>query len=114
MSLPTEAADDRDIWLKIGMAIHSEFGDNGFDIWDEFSQKSEKYKQGETWQKWKDFQSDGGLGIGTLYQAAIEAGWSEPRDYDANLLNMIDLEEIEKELRSVEAMHAPAHLPVHH
>jgi P4 family phage/plasmid primase-like protien len=108
MSLPTEAADDRDIWLKIGMAIHSEFGDNGFDIWDEFSQKSEKYKQGETWQKWKDFQSDGGLGIGTLYQAAIEAGWSEPRDYDANLLNMIDLEEIEKELRSVEAMHAPA------
>jgi hypothetical protein len=48
-------SDDRDDWIKIGMALKT-IGDVGFDIWDRWSQRSSKYKAGETAEKWYGFK----------------------------------------------------------
>ena len=34
-------ADDRDLWLRIGMAIKAGMGEDGFDLWDDWSRSSD-------------------------------------------------------------------------
>src|SRR5262249_17628732 len=39
-----DAGCDRDNWISIGIALYNELGDNGEEIWIEWSQTSEKWK----------------------------------------------------------------------
>ena len=48
--------DDYDVWLKVGMALHYE--KQPIDVWEEWSQQSEKYEKGSCEKKWKSFKSD--------------------------------------------------------
>lgn len=69
-------ADDRDQWLKIGMALHAEFAgsDEGFDLWSHWSRQSLKFDERDQNQKWKSFRRSG-VGIGTLFEIARAYGW---------------------------------------
>ena len=58
-------ADDRETWLRVGMALHSVSPDL-LQVWDEWSKLSEKYKPRECARQWRSFKADGGLGLGTL------------------------------------------------
>ena len=40
-------ADDYQNWIKVGMGLKSEFGDSGLQLWDKWSQSSEKYNAAE-------------------------------------------------------------------
>ena len=56
--LPTdEWIEDRDGWLRMGMAIHHETGGNqeGFDLWCEMSRKSEKFNLKDSKYVWRSF-----------------------------------------------------------
>lgn len=47
---------DYDTWLMVGMALHHETQGEGFDIWDEWSQRSPKYTSREYgWDRWRSF-----------------------------------------------------------
>lgn len=50
--------DDRDGWLKVGMALHHEFegADEGFDLWCEFSQESDKFDEADQRRVWDSFR----------------------------------------------------------
>jgi hypothetical protein len=66
-----DASCSRDEWIEIGMALHHEFGQDGFELWDEWSQGSEKYKGGSDLKApWKGFKADGAVGYGTLERRA--------------------------------------------
>ena len=39
--------EDRDVWIRMGMALKSEFGDDAFAMWDSWSQNSESYKSND-------------------------------------------------------------------
>ncbi len=69
------SADDRDTWVEIGMALKSELGDGGFDLWDAWSQQSERYKAGDARSVWRSIKADGGITIATLYHEAKSRGW---------------------------------------
>ena len=71
-------ADDRERWLKIGMALKAAFGADGRPVWDEWSQTSEKFDAKDQNHKWGSFKKSG-IGLGTLYQIAKDYGW-EPKD----------------------------------
>ena len=62
-------ADDRDDWLRVGMALHSASPDL-LEAWDDWSKQSEKYKPKECQRQWRSFESDKGVGIGTLVHMA--------------------------------------------
>lgn len=70
-------ADDREEWVKIGMAL-SQLGDDGFELWDEWSKQSSKYDLDDAAAKWKSWKSAedmtdrAGVTIGTLYHDARE------------------------------------------
>jgi hypothetical protein len=68
-------ADDYELWVKIGMALQLEPG--GFDLWDTWSKKSEKYKPGETDKKWQSFRARKAIGIGTLFYEAQKYGYKK-------------------------------------
>ena len=67
---------DRDIWVQMGMAIKSEFGEAGFDIWDAWSARAENYNAKDARIVWKSFKQGGGVKIGSLLFAAKQSGWT--------------------------------------
>jgi hypothetical protein len=62
--------DDRDAWVKIGMAIHSSTPDDmmseGFTLFDEWSRQHKSYNMRETRSTWNSFTKGKATTIGTL------------------------------------------------
>ena len=69
---------DYDTWIKIGMIIKTELGENGINVWDEWSSKGDSYDSFIMDNKWNSFKDDGALTIGTLITWARKAGMSPP------------------------------------
>lgn len=68
---------DRATWVKYGMCLKHEFGDNGFDVWDEWSSRSEKYRASDARSTWKSIKADGKRTLGSLIYDAQQAGWKD-------------------------------------
>jgi putative DNA primase/helicase len=68
-------SDDRDVWIRCGMAVKAELGEVGFDIWDEWSASSDKYRVGDASATWKSFKTTGEVGVGTLFHYAQQYGY---------------------------------------
>lgn len=71
-----------DVWLRAGMAIKSEFGDAGFDVWDHWSRGDERYKTRDAKARWKSFKGGsarGKVSLGSVLHWAFERGFSIDR-----------------------------------
>jgi hypothetical protein len=77
LALPS---DDRDQWVRIGMALHATNDDQkGFDLWDQWSQTSPKYDALDCARVWKSFRpTEEGLSPASIYHEATKAGWVRP------------------------------------
>lgn len=62
-------------WVKVGMALKSTCGEDGLELWDEWSRHGSRRKNGECQIRWKTFNEEGQVGFGTLLFLAKEAGW---------------------------------------
>lgn len=65
----------RDEWWEIAAALKSELGDDGFDLFDGWSQLDGPYNARDTRDTWKSTRAHGGIGIGTLVKRAQDAGF---------------------------------------
>jgi len=65
----------RNDWAQIAMAIKSEFGNQGFMVFDEWSQGGDSYNQNDCQSTWKSVRASGGVGIGTLISRAKDGGY---------------------------------------
>jgi RecA-family ATPase len=71
-------ADDRDIWIEIGQALHAHLGERGRDTWDTWSATCpEKYDAGDAERVWKSFGKRDGRTIASLFARAIKGGWRD-------------------------------------
>lgn len=71
-------ADDYHEWLQILMALHSTGHMRAFDIANEWSKTSLKYKEGEVWQKWASFtERKEGVTLSTLFHSFQEHAVTE-------------------------------------
>ena len=68
-------ADDRDTWIKCGMAIKAELGDAGFDAWDGWSATADNYRARDAAASWRSFKASGSVGSGTLFHTAKQYGY---------------------------------------
>jgi putative DNA primase/helicase len=64
----------RPTWLQVGMGIKAEFGENGFDIFDKWSQQWDKYNAKQVKASWKSFRRQG-FSIGTVIKYAMDGGF---------------------------------------
>ena len=72
-------ADDYGIWIRIGMALSRPSLDNdGYGLWDSWSQKSSKYDATEMLSKWKSFQGSHSISLATVFALAVANGWHNP------------------------------------
>ena len=60
-------ADDRDLWLRIGMAIKAGMGEDGFELWDHWSRSSARYRGTDARDVWRSLRPDGGISLATLF-----------------------------------------------
>ncbi len=70
-------ADERDTWIRVGMALHSTgAGHEAFEIWDTWSQttKSGNYRYKDALINWRSFK-DGDVTIASLFGLAQEHGY---------------------------------------
>lgn len=72
---------DRDVWVRMGMALKSALGESAFDIWNEWSQQADSYDQSDAKDVWKSICPDGGISAGTLFHEAKANGWHEQGPY---------------------------------
>ena len=70
-------ANNRDTWVRMGMAIKSEVGDAGFDIWDTWSQQGYSYNTRDARDVWKSIRANGKVTLGTLFHEAKANGWRD-------------------------------------
>lgn len=75
--------ETRDVWVRQAMAIKSEYGDDGFEIWDQWSSLSSAYHANDARDVWKSVKAGKGIGIGigTLFYDAKQAGWQDDTAY---------------------------------
>lgn len=78
-ALPHIPADDRDCWIRVGMALSNDLGDVGKEIWLDWSAKSEKFDQADAEYQWESFkhETDNPVTLGTLFHLAKEHRWNE-------------------------------------
>lgn len=67
--------DERDTWIRMGMALKAEFGDDARDAWLRWSAASPDYKENAAIASWKSFKNGGKVGIGSLFSEAQAKGF---------------------------------------
>ena len=73
--------ESRGVWVRQAMAIKSEFGEDGFEMWDQWSSLSSAYRAIDARHVWKSVKAGKGIGIGSLFYDAKQAGWKDDTAY---------------------------------
>lgn len=73
--------NDRKVWVRLAMAIKSEFGESGFDLWDEWGCQSESHKASDARSVWRSVKPNGRTTIASLFWDARQAGWKDDSTY---------------------------------
>lgn len=70
-------------WYRCGMAVHHGTGGTGFDIWDDWSNRGDKYPGRSTLEKrWHSFgKAANPVTMATLIHYAEAGGWSQPVEF---------------------------------
>ncbi|MCU0990261.1 MAG: bifunctional DNA primase/polymerase [Xanthomonadales bacterium] len=71
-------SDDRDTWLRVGMALHSTgIAQWAWDTWAEWSKTSSKYDPVDQLRVWRSFRGRGldGITVRSIFDLAQKAGW---------------------------------------
>jgi hypothetical protein len=87
-------SDNYEDWYKIGAAIRHEFGDSGFDLFDEWSHRSKKYNSKDCHKKWKQIKEINNITGGTIIYFAEKENPGWRRAYQQRLFGD-DQEKIE-------------------
>lgn len=74
-------AEEREMWVRMAMAVKSELGDAGFDLWDRWSQTAHNYNAMSAKSVWKSCKGAGGTTIATLFHEAKGYGWRDNNTY---------------------------------
>lgn len=69
-------ADHRETWLMAAMGIKAELGEDGFSLWDDWSQSASNYSASAARSVWKSCRGSG-VSIGSVFHEARANGWRD-------------------------------------
>lgn len=72
-------ADDRDTWLRVGMGLKSELGENGFPLFESWSERGVSFDSNAVKSTWKSIKPGGAVTIATLIGEAKKHGFDPKR-----------------------------------
>ena len=67
---------EREVWVSLGMALQSEFGDAARDIWMDWSRQADSFNEISARSVWKSFRGTG-VTLGSLFHEARQNGWRD-------------------------------------
>lgn len=67
---------ERETWVEMGMALHSQFGDAARDIWIDWSRQADSFRELDARSVWKSFHGTG-VTIASLFHEAKQNGWRD-------------------------------------
>lgn len=67
---------ERDLWVAMGMALQSEFGDAARDLWMDWSRQADSFRETDARAVWRSFRGTG-VSIASLYHEARQNGWRD-------------------------------------
>ena len=74
------SADDRQTWVKFGIAIKHDLGEVGLAPWLDWSRTSKKFELDDalkTWASFKDQNAGAKVTLGSIFYMARELGWTD-------------------------------------
>lgn len=74
-------AHDRETWLRVGMGLKSELGDDGYGLWSEWSRQDESFNERDANNVWKSIRPNGRVTIGTVFHEAQQRGYKSDQAY---------------------------------
>ena len=74
------AADERATWVKMGAALKSEYGEAGFDLFDQWSETAANYDAKAVKATWRGFNASGKVTIGSLIYEAKKGGFDPKKE----------------------------------
>lgn len=90
-------SDDRDVWLKVGMALKSEYGDTeGYPLFEAWSESAESFDAKAVKSVWKGFKPSGGVTIASLVAEAKQRGFDPKKYAPAKPLTPVEVAEVKK------------------
>ena len=102
-------ADDYDLWVQVGMALKSVPG--GFALWDDWSQKSDKYEREVMQFRWDSFSpadgTSGTVSYRSIFHHAKMQGWYNPAFIDRQDASLDDFDMVEEGGRPPHALEQP-------
>jgi primase-polymerase (primpol)-like protein len=72
-ALDAMSSDDYMIWFEVGCGLHKEFGEDGFELFEQWSKKSDKYDKHQCQKKWRECKKITKYTAGTIFHYADEA-----------------------------------------
>ena len=104
----------RDDWWKIAAAIKNEFGDSGFDLFDQWSKGGDGYKEKDVRATWKSTRAGGNgtsIKIGTLFKLAQDNGYQSRKAAQQTVAKAVIKRKINNEAQTYwdQAEDCPSH-----
>ena len=74
-------ADDYGTWVDMAFALKQGFGEEGFEIWDEWSRTAPNYSERAARTTWRSASASGGKTLASLFWLARQHGFELKRSY---------------------------------
>ncbi len=82
--------DDRDVWIKVGLALKSLGNESLRALWEFQSSKSAKYDFKASYE-WDRLNPDGSITYAYVFKLAADHGWRNPKKIHSNVCNEWEL-----------------------
>ncbi|WP_050485104.1 PriCT-2 domain-containing protein [Bordetella bronchiseptica] len=82
-------AHDREIWVEVGMAVKAAMGEDGFTLWDSWSQTSDRYQRAAARSVWRSIKPYGGITVSTLFKLARDNGYRGGDSFVAPVMSAV-------------------------
>lgn len=69
------SSENRDDWIKTGIALKSTGSPSAFGLWQEWSKTSDKYNPDDMEKRWRGLKPKGDLTIASIFHEAKKFGW---------------------------------------
>lgn len=70
--------ENRDTWREVGMGLKAEFGEDAFELWDDWSEGGSTYNKADAGSVWRSMRGTG-ITLGSVVHVATQAGWKPAR-----------------------------------
>lgn len=65
----------REQWVRLAAALYSEFGDDAYDVYEQWSANGNSYSPRDFHSMWKSLSKFDRISIGSFLHAVLQAGW---------------------------------------